>query len=81
MEQQLRIASQQQGLTLGNEQMHKMATEIYNMQREPEWKERDLTIREKQLILNKMGVDMSTNTPEQVKQWTSIITDILKAGR
>lgn len=81
VEQQLRIASQQQGLSLGNEQMKKMATEIYNMQQEQGYKERDLTIREKQLLLNKMGVDMSTSTPEQIKQWTSIITDILKAGR
>ena len=61
--------------------MKKMATEIYNLQQDVGFKERDLTIREKQLILNKMGVDMSTSTPEQIKQWTSIVTDILKAAR
>lgn len=90
-QEQLTISAQKAGLiktgadTSAIEQStRKMAAEIVNLaaQREIKWmeidqQERERIIREKIMKLQEAQTEFYTSTPQQIKQWTSIITDII----
>lgn len=81
VEQQLRIAGARLGLELDQQQMKKVAEEIYQLQISTEYRERDMTNRELQTKLNAIQTEFNTSDAAKLKQWTSIVTDILKAGK
>lgn len=80
IEQQLRIATQKQGLQMNEAQMTKIAAEIQNMttQQMQNWLKLDQNNRE--IELKKIMTEFETSTPQQIKQWTSLIGDILKTA-
>lgn len=92
-EQALRIATQKAGLVkldadtnAVNAAIQKMSAEIVNMaaNREIEWmkidqNERERIVREKVLKLQTEQTEFNTSTPQQIRQWTGIITDIIGA--
>jgi len=91
-EQTLRILAQKQGLIKGaadikavNQGISKMAKEIemLSQAKEINWErlnqnEREVYVKEKLLKLQALQTEFNTSTPEQIKQWTGIITEILK---
>jgi hypothetical protein len=81
VEQALRIAGQKQGLQMSEQQMKKVAQEIYQLKGNTEYRERDMTLREKQQIMQKLQQEFNTSDAAQIKQWTSIVTDILQSTK
>ncbi|AXH77795.1 MAG: DNA pilot protein [Microviridae sp.] len=90
-EQQLRIKAQEAGLVKTgaetsaiNRSIAKMGEEIVNMaaNRAINWEklgqtERETYVKERLLELTRQTTEFNTSTPQQIKQWTSIITDII----
>lgn len=83
-EQQVRIGAMKQGIATQQKQVQVMATQIVNMnaERRQQWAnweqgEKERWVREMLAGLQKQGVEFSTGTAAQVKQWTSIINDIM----
>lgn len=86
VEQQLRIAGQKLGLKETQMGIQKMAAEIVNMAstREIRWaeidqQERERWVKEKMMGIAKEQTEFNTSTAAQVKQWTSIVTDVIGA--
>lgn len=93
VEQQLRIAAQKAGITNVQTQtestkkgMQEMASRILNMsqQQRMQWLtweqgEKERWIKEQQMELNKQGTEFQTGTGAQLKQWSEVITNIIKA--
>jgi len=86
VEQQLRIAGQKAGLEKTSMEIKEMAATITNMAatREIKWTEIDQAekerfVREKLMKLTEKQTEFNTSTANQIKQWTSIITDIIKS--
>lgn len=94
-EQQLRISAQKAGLIKTSadteavrKSITKMANDI-NMATQNNMREWDkMSQTEREIAIKKIMADnqtimteFNTSTPEQIKQWTEIITDILKTGK
>lgn len=94
-EQLLRMGAMKAGITntnmntaATNQSIMKMAAEITRMEAQTDqgrWglqiSEDELGVRQQDLIRKMLETEFKTSTPEQIKQWTGIITDILGSTR
>lgn len=92
-EQQLRISAQKAGLiktgaetNAVNKSIQKMAAEIVNMgvNRQMDWEkltlqQREVFVKERMAQTEEDQANFNTSTAAELKQWTSIITDIVKS--
>lgn len=87
IEQQVRIAGMKNNINLTDSQIAKIATEI-NMMKQQNMREWDkMTQTDKEIAVKQMlarigqqQADFNTSAGAQIKQWTSIITDIFNAA-
>ncbi|AXH73040.1 MAG: DNA pilot protein [Microviridae sp.] len=71
------ILTKQLGMKVSTQQMSKVAQEmVINSEKlQNEWK--GLDQKDKELKLKEMGVEFETSTPEQIKQWIGIVTQLI----
>ncbi|AXH73341.1 MAG: hypothetical protein [Microviridae sp.] len=86
VEQGLRIAGQKMGLKVSQQQIEVMSSQMMAMAREgaQNWQklgmqERETWVKEQLLKQSETMTEFNTSTANQVKQWTSIVTDIFGA--
>lgn len=84
IEQGLRITAQKAGVKLTEEQTKKVSAEIGKIANDTlnNWRSLDqnqqrITIEKIMMDLKTQQVEFDTSTPEQIRQWTSIITDLI----
>ncbi|AXH75057.1 MAG: DNA pilot protein [Microviridae sp.] len=80
VEQQMRIAAQQAGINVDNATVQKVSAEIANMLQQRVQEGMKIDQDRQKIEIQKILASFQTSTPEQIKQWTSIITDIMRAG-
>lgn len=88
VEQQLRMGLIKQNIKVGQAQVQKITADILNMSREDKHKwasweqaEKERWLKEKMVGLQEKQTEFNTSTAAQLKQYTEIITDILKANK